>query len=84
MEALLNRYRSLTVLLVVLLVQLILVAYQVKTNQDVRLLRVWAVMGSSSGRWRGNTKPPAAHSTITFFGSGPSGRIADCRPSWTG
>ena len=43
MEALLNRYRSLTVLLVVLLAQLILVAYQVKTNQDVRLLRVWAV-----------------------------------------
>lgn len=43
MEALLNRYRSLTVLLVVLLVQLILAAYQVKTNQDVRLLRVWAV-----------------------------------------
>jgi rod shape-determining protein MreC len=43
MEALLNRYRSVTVLLVVLLVQLTLVAYQVKTNQDVRLLRVWAV-----------------------------------------
>ena len=43
MEALLNRYRSLTVLLVVVFAQLILVAYQVKTNQDVRLLRVWAV-----------------------------------------
>jgi rod shape-determining protein MreC len=43
MEALLNRYRSLTVLLVVLVAQLILVAYQVKTNQDVRLIRVWAV-----------------------------------------
>ena len=43
MESLLNRYRSLTVLLVVLLAQLMLVAYQVKTNQDVRLIRVWAV-----------------------------------------
>jgi rod shape-determining protein MreC len=43
MEALLNRYRTLTVLLVVLLAQLILVAYQVKSNQDVRLVRVWAV-----------------------------------------
>jgi rod shape-determining protein MreC len=43
MEALLNRYRGLTVLLVVVFAQLILVAYQVKTNQDVRLLRVWSV-----------------------------------------
>jgi rod shape-determining protein MreC len=47
MEALLNRYRSLTVLLVVVFAQLILVAYQVKTNQDVRLLRVWAVSSIS-------------------------------------
>jgi len=43
MEALLNRYRNLTVLLVVILAQLLLLAYQVKTNQDVRLIRVWAV-----------------------------------------
>ena len=43
MEALLNRYRNLTVLLVVILAQLVLLAYQVKTNQDVRLIRVWAV-----------------------------------------
>jgi rod shape-determining protein MreC len=43
MESLLNRYRSLTVLLAVLLAQLVLVAYQVRTGGDVRLLRVWAV-----------------------------------------
>ena len=43
MESLLNRYRGLTLLLVVLFAQLILVAYQVKTDHDVRLIRVWAV-----------------------------------------
>lgn len=43
MESLLNRYRGLTVLLAVLLAQLVLVAYQVRTGGDVRLLRVWAV-----------------------------------------
>ena len=43
MGTLLNRYRSLTFLLLVLLAQLVLVAYQVKTGDDVRLLRVWAV-----------------------------------------
>lgn len=43
MEVFLSRYRNLTVLLVLLLGQLILLAYQVKTNQDVRLIRLWAV-----------------------------------------
>jgi hypothetical protein len=43
MGSLLNRYRSLTALLLLLLAQLILVAYQVHTAQDVRLLRVWTV-----------------------------------------
>ncbi len=43
MELLLNRYRNLTVLLVVIGAQLLLLAYQVKSNQDVRLVRVWAV-----------------------------------------
>jgi rod shape-determining protein MreC len=37
------RYRNLTVLLVVVVGQLLLLAYQVKTNKDVPLLRVWAV-----------------------------------------
>lgn len=43
MEFLLNRYRNLTVLIVALLLQLILLAYQVKSSSDVRLLRVWAI-----------------------------------------
>ncbi|MBK5290576.1 MAG: rod shape-determining protein MreC [Acidobacteriia bacterium] len=45
MEIFLNRYRNLTVLLVVLVAQLLLLAFQVKSNGDVRLIRVWAVTG---------------------------------------
>jgi rod shape-determining protein MreC len=40
---LLNRYRNLTILLLILAAQLVLVAYQVRTGNDVRLLRVWSV-----------------------------------------
>lgn len=43
MEAILNRYRNLTVLLAVVAVQLGLLGYQVKGNGEVRLIRVWAV-----------------------------------------
>ncbi|HEY6464410.1 MAG TPA: rod shape-determining protein MreC, partial [Candidatus Acidoferrales bacterium] len=43
MEALLSRFRNLTVLLVVVVAQLLYLAYQVKTNRDERLIRVWAV-----------------------------------------
>ena len=43
MEFLQNRYRNLTVLLVVIGAQLLLLAYQVKGNQEVRWVRVWAV-----------------------------------------
>src|SRR5689334_16756262 len=43
MEFFLNRYRNLTVLLVAILAQLALLAYQVKSNGEVRLIRVWAV-----------------------------------------
>lgn len=43
MEFLLTRFRNLTVLLVVVLSQLLLLAYQVKSNQDIRLIRVWSV-----------------------------------------
>ncbi len=39
----LNRYRSITLLLVVLVGQLILLAYQVKNDNDLRLIRVWAI-----------------------------------------
>lgn len=43
MEALLSRYRNLTVLLIVVIGQLLYLAYQIKTNRDEPLIRVWAV-----------------------------------------
>ncbi|HVT91288.1 MAG TPA: rod shape-determining protein MreC [Bryobacteraceae bacterium] len=43
MDSFLSRYRNLTVLLIVIVAQLILLGYQVKTNQDMRLIRVWSV-----------------------------------------
>src|SRR5579862_3294072 len=43
MDFFLSRYRHLTVLLVVITAQLVLIAYQVKTNNDIPLIRVWAV-----------------------------------------
>jgi rod shape-determining protein MreC len=43
MEALLSRFRNLTVLLVTVVAQLLYLGYQVKTNHDERLIRVWAV-----------------------------------------
>ena len=43
MESLLNRYRNITVLVLVILAQLVLVAVQVRNDQDVRLIRVWSV-----------------------------------------
>jgi rod shape-determining protein MreC len=43
MDSLLSRYRDLSVLLLVIMAQLLLLAYQVRSNQDVRLIRVWAV-----------------------------------------
>ncbi|HTS25130.1 MAG TPA: rod shape-determining protein MreC [Bryobacteraceae bacterium] len=47
MEAFLNRYRSISVLLLVILGQLLLIAYRVKNKQDVPLIRVWAVTAVS-------------------------------------
>src|SRR5579862_328169 len=43
MEFPLNRYRNLTVLVIAIVAQLVLLAYQVKSNGEVRLIRVWAV-----------------------------------------
>jgi rod shape-determining protein MreC len=43
METLLSRFRNLTVLLVAVVAQLLYLGYQVKTNRDERLIRVWAV-----------------------------------------
>jgi rod shape-determining protein MreC len=42
-EAILSRYRNLIILAITVVGQLLLLAWQVKTNQDVRLIRVWAV-----------------------------------------
>jgi rod shape-determining protein MreC len=43
MESLLYRYRNITVLLIVLFGQLVLLAWQVKSDNDVPLVRIWAV-----------------------------------------
>jgi rod shape-determining protein MreC len=43
MEALLARYRNLVVLMLVVVSQLLYLAYQWKTGRDERLIRVWAV-----------------------------------------
>ena len=43
MESFLNRYRNITVLLLVIFAQLILLAVQVKNDQDVPVIRVWTV-----------------------------------------
>jgi rod shape-determining protein MreC len=43
MDFILSRYRNLTVLVAAILAQLLLLAYQVRSNGEVRLIRVWAV-----------------------------------------
>ncbi|HLI84649.1 MAG TPA: rod shape-determining protein MreC, partial [Bryobacteraceae bacterium] len=43
METFLNRYRNVTVLLLVIFAQLVLLAVQVKNDRDVRMIRVWTV-----------------------------------------
>lgn len=43
METLVNRFRNITVLLLVIFAQLVLLAYQVKNDKDVRIIRFWAV-----------------------------------------
>ena len=43
MESLLHRYRNITVLFVAILVQIAAIAYQVRRDNDVPLLRIWAV-----------------------------------------
>lgn len=43
MESLLNRYRNITILLLVIFAQLILLGYQVKNREDVRVIRSWTV-----------------------------------------
>jgi rod shape-determining protein MreC len=43
MDSFLSRYRNLSALLLVVSAQLMLLAYQVKNQDDVRLLRIWSV-----------------------------------------
>jgi rod shape-determining protein MreC len=43
MELLTYRYRSLTVLVLVIVAQVLLLGYQIRSQQDVRLVRLWAV-----------------------------------------
>ncbi len=43
MDSLLNRYRNITVLLLVVAGQLILLAVQVKNDRDIRFIRVWTI-----------------------------------------
>jgi rod shape-determining protein MreC len=43
METLISRYRNVTILALALLAQLLLLGYQVKTERDVRLIRLWGV-----------------------------------------
>ena len=43
MESFVNRYRNLTILLLVIFAQFLLLALQVKNDQDVRIIRVWTV-----------------------------------------
>ena len=43
MDLLTSRYRNLTVLVLAIVAQLLLLGYQVRSQQDVRLIRVWAV-----------------------------------------
>jgi rod shape-determining protein MreC len=66
MDLLLYRYRHLAVLVVVVVAQLGLLAYQVRNDQDVRLIRVWAV---------GAVTPLA--SVLEFGRSGTSNFIDD-------
>ena len=43
MDTFFNRYRNPTVLLLVIFAQLVLLAFQVRNDQDVRMIRVWTV-----------------------------------------
>jgi rod shape-determining protein MreC len=62
MESILSRYRNIIVLLIVIFGQLILLAWQVRSDSDVPLVRVWAVTAVT----------PVA-STIEGFRNGTTG-----------
>jgi len=64
MESLLNRYRNITVLLLVIAAQLILLAVQVKNNRDIPFVRAWTVTAVT----------PIA-SVVEWFRGGSSGML---------
>lgn len=64
MEALLSRYRNLTVLLIVVVAQLLYLAYQVRTSRDERLIRVWAVTAVTP---MAGVVEAVRHNTLGFF-----------------
>ena len=68
MEYLLNRYRNLSVLLLAILAQLVLLAYQVKSNGEVRLIRVWAVTAvTPMARGLEGTRSAVSHFFSDYF-----------------
>jgi rod shape-determining protein MreC len=68
MDTILNRYRSLTVLLAVIVAQLLLLAYQVKSNQEVRLIRIWAMTAVTPlARVIESTRSGTAHFFSDYF-----------------
>ena len=86
MESFLNRYRNITVLLLVIFAQLVLLAVQVKNDQDVRFIRVWTVTAVTpvarlmEGVRGGSIgfRPQLHHCCTT-----PTPRTAACRLKWT-
>jgi rod shape-determining protein MreC len=60
-----TRYRNVAVLVAVVLVQIVLLGYQVRGDNDVRMLRVWAVSAVTPFE-------KALDTTFDFFGSGVS------------
>ena len=87
MESLLNRYRNLTVLLLVIVAQLVLLAFQVKSNKDVPLIRVWAVTAVTP---LARVLEGVRSGTVGFFSNyfllhdARRRRTAACKPSSTG
>jgi rod shape-determining protein MreC len=66
MESLLYRYRNITVLLMALFAQLILVAWQVKNDDNVPLVRIWAITAVTPVA---STIENVRNGTTGFFGT---------------
>jgi rod shape-determining protein MreC len=66
MDTLLNRYRNITVLLLVIFAQLVLIAVQVRNDQDVRMVRIWSVTAITP---LARVLETVRGGTASFFGS---------------